>query len=281
VREVDNFSSRGPGFMQPILPDSRTAKTENLELVILLRPRVIVYTSPEDSNYEAYIKDQKPELVSAKAREEWLKTKVREPAAPRRMGIRNAPAKEVLVETPRVAPTPITPPKLIEPKPIVMKEPEVITPPIAEVKPADVPVELAPVKTDNPPSVSSSSYVSKAPETNNIGARSNDYTRSSGTISRSDKTLSRVISETQSNDLANDFYATTPVVNERAVDVSVPAPSSENLSAPSNVYEAYENSLSDESEGLTPSVDLYGDYRPDSIKSSDKHDNLTREDSAF
>ena len=54
VRENDNFSSRGPGIMEPIFPDSRTATTDNLELVILLRPRVIVYTAPDDSKFLDY-----------------------------------------------------------------------------------------------------------------------------------------------------------------------------------------------------------------------------------
>jgi hypothetical protein len=49
VRENDSFDERGPGIMEPILPDSRTALTENLELVVLLRPRVIVYTSAGDT----------------------------------------------------------------------------------------------------------------------------------------------------------------------------------------------------------------------------------------
>ena len=51
VREVDNYSSSGPGFMTPILPSSRTATTDNLELVFLLRPRVVVYTSPSEDEY--------------------------------------------------------------------------------------------------------------------------------------------------------------------------------------------------------------------------------------
>lgn len=54
VRENDNFDTRGIGIMKPILPDSRTAQTENLELVILLRPRVIVYTSANDKRYVDY-----------------------------------------------------------------------------------------------------------------------------------------------------------------------------------------------------------------------------------
>jgi hypothetical protein len=51
VRENDNFDTKGLGFMKPIVPDSRTAQTENLELVIMLRPRVIIYTSSNDQRY--------------------------------------------------------------------------------------------------------------------------------------------------------------------------------------------------------------------------------------
>ncbi len=51
VRENDKFNERGPGFMEPIIPDSRTAQSENLELVILLRPRVVVYTAANDKRY--------------------------------------------------------------------------------------------------------------------------------------------------------------------------------------------------------------------------------------
>ncbi len=54
VRENDNFDSKGLGIMKPIIPDSRTAQTENLELVILLRPRVIVYTAQNDKRYIDY-----------------------------------------------------------------------------------------------------------------------------------------------------------------------------------------------------------------------------------
>jgi hypothetical protein len=51
VRENDNFDERGLGIMEPLLPDSRTAQAENLELVILLRPRVVVYTASNDKRY--------------------------------------------------------------------------------------------------------------------------------------------------------------------------------------------------------------------------------------
>lgn len=55
VTEDDRFSSRGPGASKPIFPDSRTAETDNLELVILLRPRVVVYTPEDDYRYQEYI----------------------------------------------------------------------------------------------------------------------------------------------------------------------------------------------------------------------------------
>lgn len=54
VREGDNFDKRGLGLMEPILPDSRTAQADNLELVVLLRPRVVVYTAANDKRYVDY-----------------------------------------------------------------------------------------------------------------------------------------------------------------------------------------------------------------------------------
>lgn len=56
VRENDAFDERGPGFMEPLIPDSRTTTTENLELVILMRPRVVVYTAANDRRYLDYAK---------------------------------------------------------------------------------------------------------------------------------------------------------------------------------------------------------------------------------
>ncbi len=69
VRENDNYDSRGIGLMKPLLPDSRTAQTENLELVILLRPRVIVYTAADDQRYVDFAmkKHRKAELESGVA----------------------------------------------------------------------------------------------------------------------------------------------------------------------------------------------------------------------
>jgi type II secretory pathway component GspD/PulD (secretin) len=52
VRESDSFDESGPGgSMKPILPVSRTATASNLELVFLLRPRVIVFTSPTEEEH--------------------------------------------------------------------------------------------------------------------------------------------------------------------------------------------------------------------------------------
>lgn len=45
VTENDNFNKSGPGFEAPVIPTSRQAEVGNSELVILLKPRVIVYTS--------------------------------------------------------------------------------------------------------------------------------------------------------------------------------------------------------------------------------------------
>lgn len=51
VRESDAFDSSGPGITKPVIPTSRSATTQNLELVFLLRPRVIVFTSPSEEDH--------------------------------------------------------------------------------------------------------------------------------------------------------------------------------------------------------------------------------------
>ena len=45
VRENDQYDKSGPGFKAPILPTERSTSTSNTELVFLLKPKVIVYTS--------------------------------------------------------------------------------------------------------------------------------------------------------------------------------------------------------------------------------------------
>ncbi len=72
VRESDAYDKQGVGFMKPIIPTSRTTTTRNLELVFLLRPRVIVYTSPTEEQHFNAVKsygDPKP-AVSGNAEEQ-------------------------------------------------------------------------------------------------------------------------------------------------------------------------------------------------------------------
>lgn len=45
VRENDQVDTTGPGFKMPLIPTSRGAEVSNTELVFLLKPKVIVYTS--------------------------------------------------------------------------------------------------------------------------------------------------------------------------------------------------------------------------------------------
>ncbi len=45
VRENDQLDREGPGFAEPIIPTSREVSVSNDELVFLMRPRVVVYTS--------------------------------------------------------------------------------------------------------------------------------------------------------------------------------------------------------------------------------------------
>ncbi|HRQ61965.1 MAG TPA: hypothetical protein PLO23_10740, partial [Alphaproteobacteria bacterium] len=52
----DQLNKNGPGFMEPILPLSRDATVSNSELVILLRPRVVVYTS-EGGQYNEQLRN--------------------------------------------------------------------------------------------------------------------------------------------------------------------------------------------------------------------------------
>jgi len=65
VRETDNFDSTGPGFMEPILPTNRAARTQNLELVILMRPRVVVYTANDDKRYLDFVDEKKRKQISS------------------------------------------------------------------------------------------------------------------------------------------------------------------------------------------------------------------------
>ncbi len=137
VRERDNYDTRGPGFMKPIIPDSRTAQTDNLELVILLRPRVIVYTTPEDGEMV------KPEMANMPVSQTVAVPAVALPAPvavapPVIPQIAPAPA---IVEVAPVAPaTVISPaPNLVAPAPIA------IAPVMPAAVPLPAPVAIQPV----------------------------------------------------------------------------------------------------------------------------------------
>ena len=131
VRENDNFNSRGPGFMEPIFPDSRTAETENLELVVLLRPRVIVYTADDDKRYLSYVdsKNQPKEIIAA-------------PVAPPPVYVTPPVAAPVVEAIP--APVYVAPP-IVEPVVEAVPTPVYIAPPVQEV-PAEPPVIRATIE---------------------------------------------------------------------------------------------------------------------------------------
>lgn len=59
VEERDNFSSSGPGIDKPAIATSRDSQVDNKELVFLLRPRVVVYTSPSDKEHYEFIRGSK------------------------------------------------------------------------------------------------------------------------------------------------------------------------------------------------------------------------------
>ncbi len=71
VREIDNFDKSGPGIQEPLFPSSRTAQTSNVELVFLLRPRVVVYTTPSEAEMISMKREAK--LASEKAAAQFLK----------------------------------------------------------------------------------------------------------------------------------------------------------------------------------------------------------------
>jgi len=52
VTERDDVANQGLGFMQPFLPTSASTEARNTELVIMMRPRVIVYTDFVPENME-------------------------------------------------------------------------------------------------------------------------------------------------------------------------------------------------------------------------------------
>ncbi|HEY8191882.1 MAG TPA: hypothetical protein VIG74_05600, partial [Alphaproteobacteria bacterium] len=118
VRESDNFRTKGPGLMEPVLPTSRTAETTNLEVVFLMRPRVIVYTnSNEEGHYNTV-----------------------HPLAPANPNGQKDAAKERIDEVSTVPPEP----------PVLPPEPEPSLPPAAPQSSSmeDLPLILEPVSPE-------------------------------------------------------------------------------------------------------------------------------------
>lgn len=64
VRESDQVDTTGPGFQAPLLETSRGATVSNTELVFLLKPRVIVYTSETAESRSAAAKKISPAALN-------------------------------------------------------------------------------------------------------------------------------------------------------------------------------------------------------------------------
>jgi len=159
VRERDNFDSQGPGFMKPIIPDSRTAQTENLELVILLKPRVVVYTDAKEDRFKEYQEVTNQPVSQEVYVPHSLKRNVEKtPIAPPKKSMAKAmkaepiPApkqkiivNEAIIEEPvAVIPVAPEPSVVVSPKPLPTPiiEPVKVAPPPVAVIPAPEPQQL-------------------------------------------------------------------------------------------------------------------------------------------
>lgn len=250
VRENDNFNKRGLGIMEPIIPDSRTAQAENLELVILLRPRVIVYTASNDKRYVDYAmkKHKLPgtgvEVTSPKELGEPAEYKnVPNPDAPY-----DAPAtKDPILPMQETIPDGVAAPLTAAPKvervspvstPVTGYAPAVVEPVNADPLPSPAPVSIMPPVTPVPASVTPSwdqgSAVPSAPAPAPIltqeppvsdGSR---FRMGSGYVSRSTNapvTAAPAMAEP----------AAIPLYNPNAAAPATMAPS-----APPSMYETYD-----------------------------------------
>lgn len=148
VRENDRFDSRGMGFMQPVLPDSRTAAAQNLELVILLRPRVVIYTAANDKRYVDYAmkKHKLPGTgVEVTSPKELGEDPNAGPSAPEPLGA-SAPSEAPKAIVPPVSRPRISPARVASPPPA---KPTVVPAPVsssAPMPPQPVPVSAAEVE---------------------------------------------------------------------------------------------------------------------------------------
>ncbi len=259
VRETDNFDSSGPGFMEPILPTSRTSRTDNLELVVLLRPRVIVYTSPESGQYQEYVKSKQRELVSPKIREEWIKEQ------PRPSPLKAPAVKSEVKEPVNLTPTPKKAVKQSEPSPTVVEE--AIVEPVVEPELVSnpEPIAAAPeiIEPNRPPlSRATSSYVSRASDYESTRP---SFAREPSVVSVAKEPLSRVIEETSAVD---DYYASLPEDNPSPYqpEYLAPQPSQDILLPAVNVY-GEDTDIYNEND-ISPSSNLYGDYRPNELRAT-------------
>lgn len=154
VRENDNFDTDGIGLMEPIIPQSRTARTDNLELVILLRPRVIVYTGSNDKRYVDFVMkkhkafDQNSGISSSK---ENAKPVLKTPVDSVQEGVPDgfpAPLTSNPMSNGEIKAKPMTSPAEVTPVPIPL-----IKPTSAVEKPKD-PVKVSTPKSPAPKSTS-------------------------------------------------------------------------------------------------------------------------------
>jgi len=179
VREIDNFDSRGPGFMEPIFPDSRTAEADNLELVILLKPRVVVYTSKSDNNYLSYVAEKASKAVLRESRAlEAAQAEIVAPP-PERPAMQQRDAEFSAMETgriedvrtPEVKSAPVqTSAPAPEPSPVPLREP--VSQPVSE--PTPVPSTSV---SAYPPTISAPSVPVNKPQS---GSESSGYTSGTG-----------------------------------------------------------------------------------------------------
>lgn len=91
VSEQDRYTASGLGLSRPLLPTSRTAETDNSELVFLLRPRVVAYV-PQDMQKEA-----QAALEAAKA----PKTVERKKSVKKKVDISSVRQEPIVEETQR------------------------------------------------------------------------------------------------------------------------------------------------------------------------------------
>ncbi len=262
VRERDNFDSRGPGFMEPIIPDSRTAQTENLELVIMLRPRVVVYTGLD------HPRNQKQNYTTSSPRRY---APLAKRAAPLPLTLKTEPVRPSVelpsyesaasVDVPYAAPAPLrtpvrapdpVPPYVAPPVPVqkqvqieeayrpIVRQP-VVAPP-APVYSKNVSPVLAPATDDvYMPSQSSGykpGYVSGA-------VRSYDSRGASYTPSYSEPSVSAPSSSQLAPPVYENSYAPSGDVYSPGGSVKSPSPLSADIynnAEKLNVYEAFDQS---------------------------------------